>query len=337
MVTTATPSGLGSSVGIASEGSSYGTFVAPVRSLEFESESIEWKPNRTAGKGLYNGGMFPRGTQRVTTTAAVDGDIVTPVYTKGMGYWLGLIFGTMGITPVQQAATAAYLQTHTFASNYNQSASIQIGRPTMSDGVINPYSYLGMKVTKAVFEAKINEPLRLTMSFDGKDVTEAQTYTAPTYQTANPALFFNQGLFQMGAFGSEATVEGVRSLTLTITRGQRVDGFYMDGTGRKTAPVPNAVVSVTGAIETDFLLKASFADVFYNDTPKSLIVPFTGALIASTYSYGLTLKLPQIRFDSEPPKVSGPDIIQPAMTFTAEYDDTNAPFTATYMSTDTTL
>lgn len=335
-MTTGIPAGVGASVTIGNEGSSYGTYAAPTRGLEFESESLEWKPNRTRSKAIYNGGLVPRVSGRATTTATVDGDIVTPVYTKGMGLWLGMIFGTMGVVPVQQGVTAAYLQTHTLAANTGQSATIQVGRPSM-DGTINPYTYLGCKVTKAVFEAKVNEPLRLTLTIDGKDVTEAQSYVVPTYQTGNPPLFFNQGQFTAGAFGSEALVEGVRAVTLTFERKQRVDNFYLDGTGRKSAPVPNDYMTISGQLETDFRAKADFADVFYNDTPKSIILPFTGALIASSYSYGITFKLPRCVFDAEPPKVAGLDILQPKMTFDVEYDDTNTPATCTYMSTDTTL
>lgn len=328
------PSGVGASIGIAAE-TTYGTYVAPVRSLEFESESIEWKPTRTIGKGLYNGGLVTRASQRQTTTATVDGDVVTPVYTKGMGLWLGMIFGTLGISPVQQAATTAYLQTHALASNQGQSASIQVGRPSL-DGTVNPFSYVGCKVTKAVFECKVNEPLRVTMSIDGKDVS-TQSYTTPTYQTSNPALFWNQGAFTMGPLGSEAAVSGVTSFTLTIERPQDIALFYLDGTGRKSAPVQNDFVKITGDIETTYTSASSFASIFQADTPQSIVLPFTGSLIASTYYYGLTLKLPQVRFDSEPPKVAGPDILRPKMTFEALYDDTNTAVTATYMSTDTTL
>lgn len=339
-MTTGIPAGIGASVTIGSE-STYGTYSAPTRALEFESENLEFKPTRTRSKAIYNGGLVPRASGRQTTTATVDGDIVAPFATKGMGLWLGLIMGTMGVTPVQQGATAAYLQTHTFADNSGQSATIQVGRPSM-DKTINPYTYLGCKVTKAVIEIKVNEPVRLTMTIDGKDVTEAQALVAPPYQTANPPLFYNQAAFQMGAFGSESPTApgggswGVRGLTLTIERKQRVDNFYMDGTGRKGAPVMNDYAMITGDIETDFLTKANFADVFYSDTPKSIIVPITGSLIASTYSYGLTLKLPRCYFNSEPPKVAGLDILQPKMQFEVEYDDTNAPFQATYMSTDLT-
>lgn len=332
---TAPGSGVGASLGIGAE-TTYGTYSAPIKWTEFESESVIWNPSRTTGAGLYAGGLVSRASQRSTTTATVAGDIVTPFYSKGMGQWLGLIFGTLNLTPTQIATTGAYTLAHALAPNQGQSATVQIGRPTM-DGTAHPYNYTGVKVTKAVFEAKVNEPLRLTLSIDGKDVAETPSLVTPVYQSANPAYFWNQGQFEMGALGSEVLVEGVRSFTLTIERPQKVDNFYLDGSGRKSAPVQNDFVKITGSIETDFLSKAAFADLFVADTPQSIIVPFTGVLIGGSSSASFTLTLPHCRFDDSPPTVSGPDIIQPKMDFTALYDDTHTAVTATYVSTDILL
>lgn len=336
-MTIGTPAGVGGSVTIGNEGSAYGTYGAPSRAFEFDSESLEWKPNRTRSKAIYNGGFVPRGTGRATTSAQVAGDVVGPVYTKGMGLWLGLIMGTLTATPVQQGATAAYLQTHTIAENTGQSATIQVGRPQTLDGTINPYTYLGCKAVKAVFEAKLNEPLRTTITIDGKDVSEAQAYVAPPFQSGNPPFFWNQGAFTMGTFGSEVAVSGVRAFTLTIERKQKTDSFYLDGTGRKQAPVRNDYMAVTVDLETDFRVKADFADKFTADTPQSIILPFTGALIGGAYSYNITFKLPRCYFNTEPPKITGLDIIQPKMALDVEYDDADAPVQILYTSTDTVL
>lgn len=328
-------SGVAASIGIGAE-STYGTYAAPTRWPEFESETIKWVAHRVAGKGLRAGSLFEQAAQRATTTATVTGDAVMPCQVKGLGQWLGLIFGTQTVTPVQQGSTAAYLQTHVPASAQGQSATIQVGRPT-TDGTVHPYNYLGCKVTKAVFEAKLNEPLRLTVTIDGKDFQETTALVSPTFQPPNPSLFWNQGNFQMGTYGSEATVEGVRSFMLTFERPQKVDNFYMDATGRKQEPVQNGLYVTTIELDTDYRSKAAFADVYAADTPQSIILPFTGALIASSYSYGLNFAFPSVRFDNDPPNVNGPEIIMPKMKARVVDDNTHTPMTVTYMSTDTVL
>ena len=328
--------GIYSSVGIAKE-TTFGTYAAPTRWVEHHSESIEFKPTRYKGKGLRNGGLVSRKSSRHTTSATVDGDIVTPVYSAGMGLWLAMIFGTMGITPTQQATSTAYKQAHTLQDNAGQSATIQVGRPSL-DNVMNVYSYLGVKCTKAVFEAKQDQPLMLTLTLDGKDVDQTQTYVAPNYHDPNPELFWDQGNFTMAAtFGSEAYVDGVRSFILTIDRTQDDKRFYMNGTGRKSEQRLSDFVKVTGEIETDFLVRTTFADYFYNDTPQSIKMNFTGGLIATGYNYALNLSLPCCVWDSEAPKVTGPNIIQPKMMFEVLDDETNPVVEADYISTDVTL
>jgi len=335
MTGTVVGSGVGGSVGVAAE-TAFGTWVTSAKWLEFESESIKWNPSRTTGKGIRNGGLVPRRSARLTTTATVAGSLVTPVYGKGMGLFLANLMGSMAMAPVVQGATVAYLQTHALARQDGQSLSLQIGRPTM-DGVLHPYNYKGLKIIKGQFEAKVNEALRATFDFDGKDYDEAGAYGAPVYQTANPYFAWEQGVFSMGTFGAEVPVSGVRGWTLTIDRPSKTDNFYLDGTGRKGAQVQNDFMKISGALETDFLSKTTFADLFAADTPQSMIVTFTGPLIAGAFSQQITFRLPSVQWDDEPPTMGGPDIIQPKMTFTVNDDDTNVPATITYMSTDVTL
>lgn len=335
MTGTVVGSGIGASLGVAAE-SAYGTWVTPTQWTEFESESIKWNPSRTVGKGLYNGGLVSRASARQTTTATVAGTVVTPVYAKGMGLYLANLMGSMAVAPVVQGATIAYLQTHALARQDGQSLSLQVGRPTL-DGVLHAYNYKGLKIIKGTFEAKVNEPVRATFDFDGKDVDESGAYGTPVYQSANPYFAWEQGIFTMGALGAEVAVPGVRGFGLTIERPSKVDSFYLDGTGRKGAPVQNDFVKITGTLETDFLTKAAFADLFVADTTQSIILSFTGPLIAGAYSEKLTFRLPAVYWDDEPPMVSGPDILQPKMTFSALFDGSTVPATIEYMSTDVAL
>ena len=69
-------SGIGSSVGFVSE-ASWGTFATPIKWLEHESESLEWKPKRMRGKGLGAGNLVARNATEQQTTSTVEG--ATPV------------------------------------------------------------------------------------------------------------------------------------------------------------------------------------------------------------------------------------------------------------------
>lgn len=407
-------SGLGASVGLASE-VTWANWVTPAKWTEFESETVEWKPKRMVGKGLYNGGLVQRNSQRVTTTATVEGDIKTPIYYKGMGLYLGHAMGSSGVAPVQQASTAAYLQTHALANNYGQSLALQIGRPDLA-GNIHQYNYNGCKIDKAVLECGVDAYLTGVFTVDGHDYDTTNTYATPTYQTPNPIFSFNQAQFRIGTFGNEVIVEGVRKFILTLTRPIKKDNFYMDGSGRKQQQVLNAFTDIGLEIETDYVSDSAFVALFNADTAQSVIIDFLGGVIAAgttkaitgvsaastggvvtstahgftngqvvtitgvtgtgmpvpsingtyvisnvaantytipvnttgfTYTSGgsatqnynnqISFAIPNLRWDSEPPKVPGPEILQPKMKLVGLFDDSHTAVTCTHVSTDVSL
>ena len=160
-------SGLGSSLGSAVE-TTYGAFVTPTKWVEYGSTNIKWKPKRVVGTGLANGLGVQRDAQRVTTSSTVEGDIVTHGFYKGLGQYLGSLFGTLTSSPVQQGGTTAYLQTHGWTTNsYGQSISLQFAAPQLT-GTLVPRNWAGCKVIKAVFECKIDEILKCTFTVDGR-------------------------------------------------------------------------------------------------------------------------------------------------------------------------
>lgn len=337
MTTTTVGSGIGASMGMVKE-SAWGTFTTPTRFPEFTSETLEWKPKRIVGTGLASGNSVQRNSTRQQTSSTVEGDIVCPMYYKGMGLFLGGIMGTMGIAPAQQSSTAAYLQTHALTANtIGQSFTFQKGVPQMSTAVIQQYNYTGCKMTKAVFTCGVDTFLEATYSIDGKAYDTSNTYTAATYLTPNPIFAFNQSSFKIGTLGSEAVVEGIRKATLTIERPLRTDAFYLDGTGLKTEQVNNGFTKLTIDLESDYLLDANFVAQFNADTAQSVIWDFLGPVIASTFHNEITFSLPNVRWEAGPPMISGPDIVQPKLQLIGLYDDSHTAATITYMSTDTTL
>lgn len=411
---TSVGSGIGSSVGLASE-TTWGTPATPVKWPEFESESLEWQPKRMVGKGLANGLLVQRSSQEVTPTSTVVGDIKCPVYYKNMGLLLGGAFGSLTTTPTQQGATTAYLQTHALGNPYGQSLTVQKGVPQLG-GTIQQYTYNGLKVEQAVWECGVDEYLNATYTFDGRGYDTTTAYTSPSYVSNNPIFAFNQSFFRIGAYGSEVNLEAVRKVTVTLKRPLRKDMFYADGTGLKQQQVQNGFVEILVDIETDYLSDAAFVQLFEADTAQSIIWDFIGPQIAAgaggaktitavstsstgaqitatshgftngqvvsiagvtgtgspspngiwvvgnvttntftigqnntgfTYTSGGTatlnyynqfsLAIPALRWRSEQPKITGPDIVQPKMTLQGFYDDSHAAIQATYMSTDTTL
>ena len=241
------------------------------------------------------------------------------------------------VTPVQQGATAAYLQTHPLADNVGKSLSVQVGVPDTT-GTVRPYSYLGVKVTGAEFSCGVDEFLTVTLDLDARDVSEASGLATASYTAGLTSFHFGQMAVKAhSTYGSEAAVSGVKKVTLKIERPQSTARFYAGASGLKAEPIVNDFAKVTGSIEADFLDKATWADRFVADTKTALIFEWVGPVIASTYYQTFRLKVPAAFFDSDTPTPSGNDVVSGTFNFSGQFDETNAPAIIEYISTDTTV
>lgn len=324
-------SGLGAQLGISAE-SSYGTFVAPSKFIEFTKESLVLKKTTAQSAGIAAGRLMALSSRRVLTRQEVSGSVDLEVTNKAMGLLLQALMGTT-VTPVQQAATAAYLQTHTLADTAGKSLTIQKGVP-LTSGAVTDKTFLGCKVTSAEFACEVGGMLTGSFEFDGKTCDEAQTLAAASYP--NMSVFhFGQMAVKTGTYGTETARDGVRKVSVKIERPQHTERFYAGQAGLKKEPISNDQVKITGSLETDYI-DTTLDDLHTSDGATSLVWEFIGPVIASTYFETFRITLPAIRFDEGPPTVDGFDVVKPTLNFTGLYDGTN-PIKIEYIATDITL
>ncbi|TXS30727.1 hypothetical protein EAO71_20240 [Streptomyces sp. ms191] len=324
-------SGLGAQIGIAAE-STYGTFVAPTKFVEFTKESLALKKTTAQSAGMAAGRLVALSSRRVVTQKEVTGSIEMEVTNKAMGLFLQALMGTT-VTPVQQAVTTAYLQTHTLADTWGKSLSIQVGIP-MTTGTVTDKSLVGCKIISAEFSCEVGGMLTVSFEFDGKNSDETQTLAAASYSNMSPFHFGQMGL-KTGSFGAETALDGVRKVSVKIERPQATDRFYANSTALKAEPISNDLVKITGSIEMDYVA-TTIDDLHTSDGATSLVWEFIGPIIASTYAETFRIKVPAIKFDDAPPQVDGPGVVKPTFSFTGLYDGTNLT-AIEFMSTDVTL
>jgi hypothetical protein len=324
-------SGLGSQVGIAAE-STYGTFVAPTRFVEFTKESIKLTKTTAMSSGIAAGRLVGLSSRRVVTQRQASGSLEMEVTTKGMGLLLQALMGTT-VTPVQQATTTAYLQTHTLADTAGKSLTIQKGVP-LTTGTVVDYSAVGCKITGAEFSCEVGGMLTSSFEFDGKNVDESQTLAAPSYPLMSP-FHFGQMAVKLGTVGAETALDGIRKASIKIERPQATDRFYANASGLKAEPISNGLVKITGSVEADFVA-TTLADLYVSDAARSFVWEFVGDVIEGAQNYLFRVTLPAIHLDGEPPSIDGPEVIRTSFAFTGLYDGTN-PIKIEYKSTDTTV
>lgn len=327
-------SGLAASLGFSAE-STYGTYVAPTRWLESSAPALRKVKNTVQGGAMAAGRYARPATQRNVTSKAGGGTIPMEVYSTKMGLLFNALMGGT-VTPVQQAATTAYLQTHPVGDPFGKMLTIQSGVPDLA-GTVRPYTFLGSKILAMEFTCGIDENLTVSIEVDARDVDEAQTLAAPSYATGVNVFHFAQSTLKLGTFGAEASVDGVRKMTVRLSRPQRVDRFYAGNAGLKAQPVINDWIEVSGTIEADYMDKTVFADRFAADSSTALVWEFVGPLIASTFFETFRIKIPKIFLDGDTPSPDGPDVVTGSFPFVGLYDLTNSVASIEYMSTDITL
>ena len=327
-------SGLAAQIGVAAE-STYGTYVAPTRFPEYNKADLKKKKNVVQGGGLAAGQIAQLGSRRVVTSESVEGGFELEVANKGMGLLLAHLLGSSA-TPVQQGATAAYLQAHTVGDNIGKSLTIQHGVPDLT-GTVRPFTFKGCKLSGAEFSCKVGEPLTMSLDVDGRQASEVETLVAASLATGVAPFHWAQMSVKLGAFGAEAAVSGVKGFSVKFDRGMASERFYAGAGGLKAEPVMNDWLKVSGSLDVDLVNKADFADRFAADSATSLVIEFVGPLIASTYYQTFRIKVPMVFFDGDTPTVDGPDVTSGGYPFVAQLDGTNPLVSIDYISTDTTL
>jgi tail tube protein len=326
-------SGLGAQLVIGSEASyAPGSYVAPSKAVEFTKESLAFRKQTAQSAGIAAGRLLDLSARRVLTTADAGGTIEMEVTNKQMGLLLQALMGTT-VTPVQQATSTAYLQTHTLADSFGKSLVIQKGVP-LTTGTVTDKTFIGCKVISAEFSCEVGGMLTVSLEIDAKDCDETQTLVVASYPVMSP-FHFGQMALKTGTFGSEAALDGVRKVSVKIERPQATDRYYAGQGGRKKEPISNDKVKVTGTIEADYVA-TTLDDLHTSDGGTSMVWEFIGPIIASTFAETFRITLPVIKLDGEPPQVDGPAVVKPSYSFTGLYDGTNQP-KIEYMSTDVTL
>jgi hypothetical protein len=334
-VTTTIGAGIGGQIGVAKGSGAYGVYTAPTNFYEVSKAAVTKTKKTIQSSGIAAGRLVDLSARRAVSSQAGTVPLELEVMQSGhFGLLLQQIFGTTA-APVQQGATSAYLQTHTLLGLAGIHSTIQAGIPDTS-GTVHQYNFNGCKVMDATFSCGVDTFLTCQLNMDAKQVEETDTLAAPSYPVVSP-FDFSMASVSWGAFGSEASIDGVKKIDVKIERKQNTGRYYQGNAGLKDEPITNDPVAISGTIEADFIDKTLFYDNFSSDTPKSLIWTFTGPIIASTYHYTISFALPSVRIDSPGPGLDSKDVISSSFAFTALNDGTNPPISLTYTSTDTTL
>lgn len=309
----------------------YDTAVAPSRWYPVQSVDLQPEFINTEDTALMGGGFGRRASARNRVGYGGTGSVEMEVLNKKMALLLEHITGTV----VAGSATGSgYTYTMPVTRNTGLFLTAQEGIPDEADAG-QPYTMIGAKITSAEFSCAADETLKLALELDGREVVDTASLTAPSYTAALQPFNFAQMAVKIGTYGSEAAVDGVTGMSVTIDRPVKTDTRYANGAGRKSQPRMNGRPTVSGTISTDFLDKADFTDAFMDGTNFSLVWEFVGAA-GTGYSETFRITLPWVELDGALPPLDGEDYVSAELPFVALRDDVNgrALATITYITAD---
>ena len=316
-------SGLSSSAGFSPE-VTVGTYVAPTRFVRARSSSAQKTATRVQGEGIQSGSFGMSSAQYVETVTGGSGQLSLDIQSKGMGVLFQTLMGS-AITPVQQGATTAYLQTHTLADTFGKSMSVQVGLPQRG-GTITPATLVGTKVTQAALTCAVDGLLQGTFDLDAKSYENTTTLASVSYGTGVNVVHGAQMSVKLGTYGSEAAVSGVKSVNLTIARPHDTSAYYAGATGVRAEPVLNAATAITGSITVDFINTTDFHARVRDSSSTSLVLTWVGPLIASTYYETFTVTVPTVVWPSpESFNAADRNVLSHSFNFEWRNDGTNLP------------
>lgn len=325
--------GLDGFLGVASE-ATYGTFVAPTDFLEFDSEGLAVAPNYLTPTGLRDGRIMAPVDRHKETTRMAGGPISLKVPNKGFGEFLNLLHGE-SVAPVQQGGTAAHLQTHNIGTSRpnGKSASIQVGKP-QSGGTVKAHSYLGCKVTQAVFACALNGDLTCETTIDARDEDRAQSLAVPSYPSDIGSYTFEQCDVTVAAV--QVASPGPQDFSLTIPLPLATERFGMRRSALKAEPLLNDYVRPNLTFSAEYANDVLY-DHFRDQDEVAIIIEFEGPEIAGGFNEMIRFTLSATKLVGATPGVEGPGILNQSVPVELYDNGTDVPLKIEYQTTDTAI
>lgn len=325
----ATGSGISTQFMLAEE-STVGTAVTVTRGYEVDNLQPTHTKITKVSPGLRAGGRGHRERNRVVTGKDVDLKLVKTVFSKQDGVFFKHALGST--STAQIAASLTYRQIHTAADMTGKGLTLQGGFAESYSGTVRPYTYNGGKIKDWQLDCKADDLLKLSMSLDAWNWTNATALATAAYPASLEEFHFAELSVTIGgtlAIGSGRTtvasataIKGVRGVTLKGVNGLRTDRRFAGNAGIKIEQLENDFRMFTGDLDVEFADRTQLADAFDSDASQTLVFTWVGTTDdGSGNKPTVRVIYPKAKFDLGAPSVGGPDIVDGKVSFTAYEED----------------
>jgi len=310
----------------------FGTIVTATASLDFLSFNMTTMKELKIHEEVSRSRTMARHSR---LGKVIEGEVESYFYPQlnSCNYLLHQAFGgaiTSATATGETAGGAGY--SHTYAiGDHNQtytSLSVAVRRGDSSTGKV--FNYSGVKVNELSFAAEIDEALKISVSFIGKDSTSTATdYESALDLNTDSCLNFDSGRFSIeGTFASltASSYWHVQNINFTLSNNLKGDAESRRIGSDTLDVLPPGMASFEMTTNVRFDTTTAF-DAMINDTQYAGEFEFLGkTLTGSNQKAGIKLQFPKLFISSAPePEISGPDgVLQSEITWTVLRDVSSA-------------
>jgi Phage tail tube protein len=145
------------------------SLTSSVDSFEFKSETIELKKTAVEGEGLGSGRVFRRTKRRVLTNYDVNGNITMEVPTRNLGFWLRYMVGDFAETPTALGGGIYQTVFQPVSTLKGHSFCAQKGAPAADNAAVEPFTYVGNKLSGWDISVATGGIAQMTLHVDGRN------------------------------------------------------------------------------------------------------------------------------------------------------------------------
>ena len=295
-------SGLCSSIGYGVE-TVPGTYTAPTRHIEHVKEGLKLSKTYLVSKGLRGCSEFDPAP--IEAGRSVAGSVEHELAPQATGILFKHLLGAVTTT-----GTGPYTHVFTAGDLVEETMTVQIAKPS-TDGVANPFTYLGMQIVGAKISSKAGDIVQSSWDFAGMDERSSVTtpvgpvLVAPVYPASYVPFTFVHGSLQLA--GSEFEFDSVDlDFKNSLRTGHMVHKATQSGT--PALAVRNGKREFGGSLSRDFMSMTAYG-MFVNGTIADFNLLFTAGAAAQLKVEG------SVFFDGDTPTVDGPDILKQSLPF----------------------
>lgn len=318
-------------LGVVNEGS-YGTPGTPSRFFEFTSENIAAAHGRTASSGMRPGRRAQHSERWEPYKLGAAGPIVLDVPTKGFGFWLEHMLGSVSTGAV---VDSNYTHTATQGSLFGTSFTAQLNRPFYPSGTAQPHTFHGGKLTSWELGCDVEGVLVATLNPDFEDED-----TSTALATASYASDWRVFSWAGASLTFDAGAVDVQNLRFSCDLGLKTDRRYLRGSDLKKEPTESAFRQYGWSLTVDHDALTNY-DRYRSSTRVGAQVAIVGTFDGPVAHGGSTLPrlevtIPLGRVDQANHSVQGPEGLMDQLAGIALDDVSQSPMTVTYRTTDAT-